>query len=220
MGADQGSADEQPSRKIIISQDYWMAKYELTQGQWQKIMGSSIEDQRDKTNKAWSLRGVGVTHPIYYISWKECQTLIAKLNQLYSEQLPAGYQFSLPSEAQWEYACRAGGTNKPSGDLANLAWFDANSDEQCHEVGQKAANTWGLHDMYGNVWEWCEDSYDHYSLEEKIDPKGPTHGDVHVNRGASWHEGAGGCYSSKRDWYSADGRLYNLGMRLAITPKK
>ena len=220
MGADQGSADEQPSHKVVISQAFWLAKYELTQGQWKNIMGSSIVDQRNKTNPEWSLRGEGVNHPIYYISWKECQVLIKKLNQLYSKKLPEGYEFALPSEAQWEYACRAGGANKPSGDLENLAWFDGNSDEQCHAVGQKAANAWGLHDMYGNVWEWCADAYDHYTPEDKVDPKGPVFNDVHVNRGASWHEGAGGCYASKRDWYSADGRLYNLGVRLAITAKK
>ena len=220
MGANKGSADEQPAREIQLRQDFWLAKFEFTQAQWKKFMGRTIQQQRELTNKAWSLRGVGPDHPIYYVSWNECQQLIAKLNKEYAQQLPVGYQFSLPTEAQWEYSCRANGSMRPSGDLANLAWFDGNSDEQSHPVGQKDANAWGVHDMYGNVWEWCADHYDHYDAKELIDPKGPSSGKVHASRGASWHEGAGDCYASKRDWYSADGRTYNLGLRLAITVKK
>jgi formylglycine-generating enzyme required for sulfatase activity len=219
MGASKGSADEQPAREISLTQSFWMAKFEFTQAQWEQYMGRTIQEQRDLANKDWSLRGVGPQHPIYYISWNECQELIAKLNKQYAHALPKGYKFALPTEAQWEYSCRANGPTRPAGDLSLLSWFDGNSDEQCHPVGQKDANAWGLHDMYGNVWEWCADRYDHYDSKDLTDPQGPKVGNVHSSRGASWHEGAGDCYVSKRDWYSADGRLYNLGLRLAIIPK-
>lgn len=219
MGTNQGSSDQQPAREITLSKSFWLAKFELTQAQWQEYMKRSIQEQRDLANPNWSLRGVGPQHPIYYVSWNECQELISKLNQHYSEQIPKGYKINLPTEAQWEYACQAQDGTKPKGDLSLIAWFDGNSDEQSHPVGAKNANAWGLHDMYGNVWEWCADRYDHYDPKELKNPQGPRDGDVHSSRGASWHEGAGDCYAAKRDWYSADGRLYNLGLRLAIVPK-
>jgi formylglycine-generating enzyme required for sulfatase activity len=216
MGTSQGSSDQQPERHIKLTKNFWLAEFEFTQAQWKKYMGRSIQDQRDLTNENWSLRGVGPQHPIYYISWQECQELISKLNQAYAQQLPKAYTFALPTEAQWEYACQAQQGPKPLVDLSTIAWFDGNSDEQSHAVGSKNANAWGLHDMYGNVWEWCADRYDHYDSKDLTDPQGPKVGNVHSSRGASWHEGAGDCYVSKRDWYSADGRLYNLGLRLAI----
>jgi formylglycine-generating enzyme required for sulfatase activity len=219
MGATKGSADEQPARSITLSHDFWLAKFELTQAQWKQFMGQTIHQQRDKANKEWSLRGIGPQHPIYYVSWDECQELINKLNKKYSNLVPKGYVLALPTEAQWEYSCRANGPSRPTGELADLAWFDGNSDEQSHPVGQKKPNAWGLYDMYGNVWEWCTDHYDHYDPKEKTNPTGPKSGEVHASRGVSWHEGAGDCYVSKRDWYSADGRLYNLGLRLAIVPQ-
>ncbi|WDE96065.1 formylglycine-generating enzyme family protein [Lentisphaera profundi] len=219
MGTSAGSSDQQPARNVTISQNFWMAKYELTQEKWLQYTGKTIQQQRDLTNPLWSLRGVGPQHPIYYVSWQECQSLINKLNTQLADQLPKGYVFALPSEAQWEYACQANGSAKPSGDLSLLAWFDGNSDEQCHPVGTKNSNAWGIHDMYGNVWEWCSDYYEHYNPKDLIDPIASKQSNVHSTRGASWHEGAGDCYAAKRDWYSADGRLYNLGLRLAIVPR-
>lgn len=219
MGTAKGSSDQQPVRGITISQDFWLAKFEFTQAQWLGYMNKSIQEQRDLANPDWSLRGVGPHHPIYYVSWNECQELIAKLNRYYAKEIPSGYKIALPTEAQWEYACQANYSPKPLVDLSTIAWFDGNSDEQAHPVGKKNANRWGLHDMYGNVWEWCSDRYDHYDANKLIDPKGPETGKVRSSRGASWHEGAGDCYSAKRDWYSANGRLYNLGFRLAIIPK-
>ncbi len=219
MGKDIGNADQQPSRKIKITKSYWMAKYECTQKMWKKYMGRTIIDQRNKVNKDWSLRGQGDQIPIYYVSWNECQELIKILNAKYADKLPENYKFGLPTEAQWEYACSAG-YPKPQGDLALSVWFDGNADQHAHPVGQKQPNAWGLHDMYGNVWEWCSDFYDEYNEKDLIDPQGPTKGTVRVSRGASWHEGAGDCYAAKRDWYSQDGSLYNLGFRLAIIPKQ
>ena len=130
--------------------------------------------------------------PVEMVSWHDAQSLITKLKE--SVRLPAGWTFALPTEAQWEYACRAGSqgpwgniTKDQMGTLEELGWYSENSGINLHEVMTKAANAWGLHDMHGNVWEWCSDWKGAYSSETQTNPIGPTTGTDRVVRGGSWN---------------------------------
>ena len=141
--------------------------------------------------------------------------------------LPGGEgEFRLPTEAQWEYACRAGSTTKYCfGDdettLGDYAWYSANSDSKTHPVGQKKPNAWGLYDMHGNVWEWCQDWYDsgYYAKSPEDDPTGPATGPCRVIRGGGWGSGvAGGCRSAGRRYTGPGHRSEDLGFRVSRVP--
>jgi formylglycine-generating enzyme required for sulfatase activity len=161
-----------------------MGKYEVTQEQWKAIMGTDPSFRK------------GATNPVEYVSWNDCQAFIGKLNEKLGKD---GVKFSLPTEAQWEYACRAGSTTKYSFDdaeanLEDYAWFSDNSGDRTQPVGQKEPNAWGLYDMHGNVFEWCADWYRRYAPGDQTDPVGPdsgVSGDLptgsHVLRGCSWN---------------------------------
>ncbi len=157
------------------------------------------------------------TRPVTDIDWDDVQSFLAKLNQ--SDIAKSG-RFALPSEAQWEYACRAGSDTAYSfgyGEerLGEYAWYSENSGKITHPVGQKLANKWGLHDLYGNVWEWVNDWYSGYPSEPQQDPDGPDQGSARVYRGGGWTTYAGHCRSAYR--YSSDPtfRRDDLGFRLA-----
>ena len=158
--------------------------------------------------------------PVEQVSWDDCQAFIEKLNRKYADQLPRGYKFALPTEAQWEYACRAGSKGDYAGDLASMAWYLSNSDRRTHRVGTKKANTWGLYDMHGNVWEWCQDFNGDYQSGFQKDPVGPGTDTRRVNRGGGWGNGASFCRSANRNRSTPDGRNYSLGVRLALVPKQ
>ena len=164
-----------------------MAKYEVTQKQWKSIMGSNpsnfIEDDR----------------PVEQVSWDDCQSFIKALNASAS-----GHTFSLPTEAQWEYACRAG-TETPFSfgeedayELGRRAWYKQNSGEESHPVGQSLENNWGLHDMHGNVEEWCQDWLGKYDRGSVTNPAGPGAGRTRVKRGGSWFHHPRDCRSANR----------------------
>jgi len=143
------------------------------------------------------------------VHWMECDEFCRKL----SSQL--GQTVSLPTEAQWEYACRAGTTGAYAGDLDEMGWYWDNSGDEIHPVGQKKPNAWGLYDMHGNVWEWCQDWYDRdYDTESPTsDPTGPNSGSYRVTRGGSWDFDARGCRSAYRGWDTPDDRGNILGFR-------
>jgi formylglycine-generating enzyme required for sulfatase activity len=156
------------------------------------------------------------------VSWDDCQAFLDKLNAKAGEQ---GGKFVLPTEAQWEYACRAGGTTKYCfGDdearLGDYAWYGANSLGRTHPVGEKKPNTFGLYDMHGNVWEWCADWYvlGYYAKSPGDDPRGPTTGSVHVDRGGSWGYPGRGCRSALRPHYVSGYGNYRRGLRVARVP--
>jgi formylglycine-generating enzyme required for sulfatase activity len=134
--------------------------------------------------------------------------------------LPEGYEYTLPTEAQWEYACRAGTTGlyAGSGNLDAMGWFTGNSGNQTHPVAQKQANAWGLYDMHGNVWEWCRDWYSHYPGGSVRDPTGPSSGSVRVDRGGGWSSVPRRCRSAFRLGNVPGVRYLNLGFRLALAP--
>ena len=132
--------------------------------------------------------------------------------------LPEGYVYTLPTEAQWEYACRAGTTGDYAGDLQAMAWFTENAGGTTHVVATKQANAWGLYDMHGNVWEWCADWYaDKLPGGSVSDSKGPASGSFRVFRGGSWGGVAAGCRSANRLGDSPGLRNGYLGFRLALS---
>jgi formylglycine-generating enzyme required for sulfatase activity len=151
------------------------------------------------------------------VSWTDCQVFLKKL----STKVEKG-QFRLPTEAEWEYACRAGTmtsfyTGDTDDDLDEAGWFDDNSMEQTYEVGLKKPNAWGLYDMHGNVCEWCQDWYGEYSHEPEIDPIGPSSGSVRVLRGGAWKYDLSGCRSASRSACDPTARGSFIGMRVVFT---
>lgn len=174
---------ELPGHQVTISWCFYLGKYELTQEQWESVMGT----------RPWSGQGYvqeNPSHPASHISWNDVQTLIQKLNEAEGSEV-----YRLPTEAEWEYACRAGTTTLWSfGDdesqFGDYAWYQENAwnvDEKYpHAVGTKLANPWGLYDMHGNVWEWVQDWYGPYRSGPQTDPTGPSSGEEHVVRGSSF----------------------------------
>jgi formylglycine-generating enzyme required for sulfatase activity len=206
MGDEKGDAEEKPVHKVTISKPFYMGKYEVTQEQWQAVMGSNPSHFK------------GAKNPVDRVSWEACQAFIKKLNEKFAA---SGVTFSLPTEAQWEYACRAGSSTRycfgdRENELADYGWFESNAGGRTHPVGEKKPNAWGLYDMYGNVWEWCGDWYDgnYYKESPTIDPTGPTAVTSRVLRGGSWADPAPYCRSSYRyclpPWFC----VYCYGVRV------
>lgn len=179
MGADpnfEDAADDQtPRHRVTLSQPFYLGKYEVTQEQWVAVMGTNPSRFKGRTN------------PVEQVSFDDVQTFIRKLNAK-----EGGSRYRLPTEAEWEYAARAGATGKYGfGDdddqLGLYAWYTGNSGDKTHPVGQLRANAWGLHDMHGNVWEWVQDWYDesYYRHSPATDPRGPGSGSNRVFRGGA-----------------------------------
>jgi eukaryotic-like serine/threonine-protein kinase len=219
MGSEDGSNDEEPVHLVTISRDFWMGKYEVTQAQWQAMMGTTVQQQRDKEHRKLPLRGEGNNHPIYYVNWNDCQEFIRKVNS----QVP-GANFRLPSEAEWEYTARAGSTTRfHFGDndnhLGSYAWCMDNSNRQIHPVGQKRPNAWGLYDMHGNVYEWCKDWYHDSYRGASRDGSARTspEGKYRVLRGGCMYNDSGDCRSAHRLGDYPSRRSSEIGLRLART---
>jgi eukaryotic-like serine/threonine-protein kinase len=158
MGSTDGEDSEKPSHGVTISQPFYMARYEVTQRQWRSVMTTTLEQQRRKINPkdlpARRMAGEGYDRPMYYVSWQEAHVFVKRLSSLND-----GYIYRLPSEAEWEYACRGGaGGNEPV-ELAPYVWYKSNSNDSTQPVGMRRANSLGIYDMLGNIWEWCEDAY-------------------------------------------------------------
>ena len=177
MGSDKGSPEEKPVHKVTVTKPLFLGKYEVTQAQYQAVMGKNPSHFKDDD-----------TLPVEMISWNNCQEFLKRLN----EKIP-GKGFRLPTEAEWEYACRAGSTTDFSfGDDESIvdeyAWNLNNGEEKTHPVGIKKPNAQALYDMHGNVWEWCQDFYSgtYYQTSSAEDPQGPQTGPLHVLRGGSW----------------------------------
>jgi formylglycine-generating enzyme required for sulfatase activity len=202
MGSEDGASNERPVHRVRISRPFEMSKYQVTQAQWEAVMGSKpgrlIFQEAD------------ANLPVQSASWEDAQQYIERLNAEGD-----GYDYRLPTEAEWEYACRAGSKGDYAGKLDAMGWYDSNSGGQTHPVGQKQPNAWGLYDMHGNVYEWCQDWYskDYYVQSPIVDPQGPASGSKRVIRGGHWTLPAGGCRSAFRGRESP-GRRYGCGFRL------
>jgi formylglycine-generating enzyme required for sulfatase activity/tRNA A-37 threonylcarbamoyl transferase component Bud32 len=203
MGGEQNS-DEKPVHKVRITKAFEMGKYEVTQSQWQAVMG----------NNPSSFKGANL--PVEQVSWNDVQEFIKKLNAKNDD-----YIYRLPTEAEWEYACRAGTIGDYAGNLDEMGWYNKNSENKTHSIGEKKSNNWKLHDMYGNVWEWCSDWYDskYYAKSPEVDPKGPDSGLTRVLRGGGLLNPAATCRSASRYNDTSSTRFYRIGFRLVRTPR-
>lgn len=206
MGDKNGGSAEKPAHEVTISRPFYLGKYEVTQAQWEAVMGGNPSKTK------------GPKHPVEQVSWKDAQEFIAKLNKMEGVN-----RYRLPTEAEWEYAARAGSTTQWcfGDDLAELtryAWFDKNSQDTSHPVGQKEPNAWGLHDMHGNVWEWTNDYWDsgYYSKNPAGDPAGPASGSKRVKRGGSWLWSAEYTRSAYRVGDPENTRISRLGFRVLL----
>ena len=227
MGSINGDKDEQRVHKVVMSKAFEMGAYEVTQKQWEAVTG---------TNRSYFK---GADLPVETVSWAEVQEFISQLNSKSTR-----YNYRLPTEAEWEYACRAGSKGEYAGDLNEMGWYGNNSGDsridaseifktdlenygnrvlgnkcRTHPVGQKQPNAWGLYDMHGNVWEWCSDWYGEYSSGTMIDPRGASLGSIRVYRGGSWGSTAYNCRSALRGDDAPDYRGSHVGFRLVRTSR-
>ena len=203
-----GDDSPEPAHKVTITKPFYLGKYEVTQEQWEAVMGSNPSNFK------------GPKNPVEQVNWDDCQAFLDRLNTRAGGK---GYKFVLPTEAQWEYACRAGSTGKfcfgdDEKQLGEYAWYRENSESKTHPVGEKKPNAWGLYDMHGNVWEWCQDWHGGCGAEAVRDPSGPTTGLDRVNRGGSWHFVGWRCQSGCRSFIPPELRYIILGLRVARVP--
>ena len=214
------------ARTVDITKAFYLGKYEVTQEEWEAVMGKHMSNFQ------------GPRNPVEGVSWEDCRAFVERLNKnpggpqksyrkRFSERLGAVRgSYALPTEAQWEYACRAGSTGGYSfGDaeveLDGYGWYENNSERRTHPVGEKKPNAWGLFDMHGNVLERCADWYDrdYYTLSPGSDPTGPSSGSDHVIRGGGFSTAGVACRSASRGGgksKSSDSRFTNVGLRVCL----
>lgn len=210
---EMGRYDDEAQHEVVLTQDFYLGVSQVTQAQYEEVMGenpSYFEGEK--------VAGVDSSEmPVEMVSWEESMEFCRKLSAL-PEERSAGRAYRLPSEAQWEYACRAGNTTVYSfgcdtSDLGKYAIFVDNSGRKTHPVGHRQPNAWGLFDMHGNVWEWCLDWYADYSADPVTDPMGPETGSIHVYRGGSWSNKARDCRSAIRLGDLPSYRIHIIGFR-------
>jgi formylglycine-generating enzyme required for sulfatase activity len=215
MGSTAGDDDEDPVHSITISKKFFIGKYEVTQDQWQAMIGSNPSEYNISGN-----------HPVEKISWNDGQNFCNVLASW------IGRSARMPTEAEWEYACRAGSTTRYYfGDdfgippmLGDYAWYASSKDAAGEEiwetqaVGQLIPNDFGLYDMHGNVWEWCQDLHndDYYAVSPDTDPLGPDTGSFRVMRGGGWPSFAPVCRSANRGWFGPSSRADDVGLRVVL----
>ncbi len=220
--AEQGAEaykNELPVHSVTLS-DYYIGQTEVTQQLWKAVMGVYLYEQHNIANAKEPIceLGIGPNSPMYYISWYDCQEFIHKLNQL------TGKHFSLPTEAQWEFAARGGNKScgykySGSNSVSEVAWWHNNSDSIAHTVAKKRPNELGIYDMSGNVWEWCSDWYGDYSSDDQINPQGVASGSYRILRRGCWFDDAKHCRVSRRCGDRPDSRGKPFGMRLVLIAK-
>jgi len=201
-----GQNDEKPVHEVCVN-DFYMGKYEVTQGEWRKIMGENPSE----------FQKCGDSCPVEDVSWRDARKFFCEISRR------SGKRYRLPTEAEWEYVARSGGKSEKwagtssESSLGDYGWYDKNSDGKIHPVGQKLPNSLGLYDMTGNVWEWCSDWYgeDYYKYSPRDNPKGPSSGSYRVLRGGAWNNDTHLLRFSGRRWDAPDYSSGLVGFRLA-----
>jgi formylglycine-generating enzyme required for sulfatase activity len=235
MGSPRGERSrerDEIQHAVKLTKGFWLGKYEVTQGQWARVM----------TNNPSCFQNAGPRAPVEQVSWYDCQQFLAELNRIAQTgglKPAVKGKFRLPTEAEWEFACRAGTTNRFSyGDEDNDLWQycnycdKSNTDrwkwqDTAHDdgydkvapVGSFKPNPWGLYDMHGNVWEWCQDWAWAYPTNRVKNPKGPPSGTDRTLRGGSWFRNARHCRSADRRWNTPDYRKNTCGLRVVLTSR-
>ena len=203
MGSRDSEADTDERPRARITRGFWLGKYEVTQAEWEAVMGH---------NPSWFSNCRRC--PVERVSWEDVQEFLRRVNEEADEK-----RYRLPTEAEWEYAARAGTTgDRYSSELEAIAWYDENSSDRTRRVGLKRPNAWGLYDMLGNVWEWVQDWYGDYPEGMVTDPQGPESGEFRVCRGGAWAWGARAARSPHRFAWMPGERLPDFGFRLVRTP--
>ncbi len=203
--SEKGRYIDEKQHEVVIAEGFFLQDSAVTIGQWTKIMADAPLSFHFERNDEW---------PVILISWFEVQEFITKLNENLKDN-----SYRLPTEAEWEYACRAGslgafsfGNNTSK--LSNYAWYMDNSNERPHPVKMKKPNAWGINDMHGNIWEWCQDWYGEYHVGISDNPKGAMKGDSRVLRGGAWNYRAEACRSSSRIRHAPEFSANHIGFRL------
>jgi formylglycine-generating enzyme required for sulfatase activity len=224
-----GRESDEIQHEVTLTKGYWLGKFEVTQAQYEAVMGTNPSVFK------------GADLPVECVCWSEATNFCAKLTEIEKAagRLPEGYEYTLPTEAQWEYACRAGTTTAlnngknlsdsykcPEMDEVGWYWYNAGIESYyqgltcTHPTGQKQSNVWGLYDMHGNVEEWCLDCYGDYPTSAVSDPTGVDTGYYRVSRGGSWGNYAWNCRSADRNCHAPDVQYNQVGFRVALTPVK
>jgi formylglycine-generating enzyme required for sulfatase activity len=213
---EKGRHKDETQHRVTLTKGFYLGRYEVTQAQWNRVMGSNPS----------KFKGAG--RPVEQVSWNGVRSFCRKLSEMERQagRLPPGMAYQLPTEAQWEYACRAGTTtafswgNDIDKSKGNYNWHrdynTGNDFKQTRNVGQYAANPWGFHDMQGNVWEWCADWYGNYPGGAVLDPVGPKRGSNRVRRGGAWGYGWPALRSAERHYYSPSTRGNDFGFRISL----
>ena len=226
-GDEPDREDDEEQHRVTLSRGFWMLETEVTQRLWTAVMGDNpsgfqVDKQSSVFDRVRSFPiepNTGEDYPVECVSWDMCRMFVSKLND---RGYVPGMEFGLPTEAQWEYACRAGSTGPYVGNLDEMAWYGENpfTGGRTHPVKMKKPNAWGLYDMRGNVGEWCSDWYDRYSGEAETDPRGPASASMRVIRGGGWYTIARFCRSADRTGYSPFHRSDQVGLRLTLSSSK
>jgi formylglycine-generating enzyme required for sulfatase activity len=212
MGSDKGKDqdaddDETPQHRVRISKPFYLGKYEVTQALWEAVMGNNPSLFKDRSN------------PVELVSWDDAQEFIKRLNAREGHN-----RYRLPTEAEWEYAVRAGTSTdffwgEDESRLGEYAWYYGNSGHSTHPVGQKKPNPWRLYDVYGNVREWVQDWATYYSPSPATDPQGPPTGSFRAIRNGGWFDDADACRSACRYFMVPDATSVDFGFRIVLSPE-
>jgi len=216
-----GTKESKDTVEVTLTKGFWISETEITQGQWSKVMGTSPWKGKDEVEE-------GEDHAATYLSYDDAISFCEKLTKAerMAGRLPADWKYALPTEAQWEYACRAGTKSRFSyGDdpeeLLDFCWYrqSVEGDNHAHSVGKKKSNPWGLTDMHGNVREWCSDWFGE-KLPGGKDPVGAKSGLVRIVRGGSWHTSSIDCQAGWRQFTTPDTKDSETGFRVVAVPAK